>query len=308
VPASRSRPDPALELVRLGGGPLEVEIVPAAGARLHRLRAFGHDVLRTPDDPRRHLDDRWFWGGYPMAPWCNRVASGPTAVGGRTVDLAPSFFDGTAIHGLVSAAPWQRTGDEVFGIAGGGDDGSGWPWRFAVEQAFRIDGAVLELVMRLDNRSDEPMPGGIGLHPWFRKPVAVAIAAGEVFPSNIGSVAEPIPVAGPFDRRRLEPMPDDLDATWTAVGDPAVVLAWPDIGLRASLTVAAATPVIVAASPADTDAVAIEPQTHAPDGIRRLVNGEPGALTLVAPGGSLTLTIRLAFEPTVDAGERNGQT
>ena len=32
---------PAWDLVRIAGGPIEVEVLPAVGARLHRLRAFG---------------------------------------------------------------------------------------------------------------------------------------------------------------------------------------------------------------------------------------------------------------------------
>jgi galactose mutarotase-like enzyme len=39
--------------LRLQEGPIEVVVVPEAGARLHRLRAFGEDLLRTPDDPER---------------------------------------------------------------------------------------------------------------------------------------------------------------------------------------------------------------------------------------------------------------
>jgi hypothetical protein len=52
----------------------------------------------------------------------------------------------------------------------------------------------------------------------------------------------------------------------------------------------------VAASPTEIDAVAVEPQTHAPAGIRRLVNREPGALTLLDPGATLAMTVRIAFD------------
>jgi hypothetical protein len=52
---------------------------------------------------------------------------------------------------------------------------------------------------------------------------------------------------------------------------------------------------IVAASPAGIDAVAVEPETHAPAGVRRLLQGEPGALELLSPGETMTLAVRLAF-------------
>jgi aldose 1-epimerase len=298
-----STAQPPLEVVRIAGGPLEIEVLPGVGARLHRLCAYGVDVLRDPDDPRTHVADPWFWGSYVMAPWCNRVAPGPIAVAGRTIDLAANFFDGTAIHGQVMARPWRSEGDGRFAIEGG-DDGSGWPWRYDVRQTIRIDGTELALTVALTNQADGPMPGGVGFHPWFRRPVAVAIAARETITSNVNSPAQPVPVTPPFDRRRLEPMPDDLDATWAGLSDPPVVLDWPEAGIRATMSVTAPTLFIVAASPADKDAIAVEPQTHAPDGLRRLVGGEPGGLDLIEPGQTMTLTMRLTFSrPGVHATE-----
>lgn len=282
------------DIVRLGDGPIEVDVLPAVGARLHRIRAFGRDLLRTPDDPRRHLDDAYFWGSYPMAPWCNRVAAGPMLVAGRPIDLPATFPDGTAIHGQVSRRAWEDRGAGAFHVSGGGD---GWPWAYTVDQRITVTADQLELDLTLTNQSDASMPGGIGFHPWFRKPLRVAIAAARVHPSNLATRPDPIPVAGPFDLRRLGPMADELDAAWANIGDPPVVLEWPG-GIRATMSVVAPTRFVVAASPAAIDAVAVEPQTHAPDGIRRLRNDELGALALIAPGESLRLHVRLAFEQT----------
>ncbi len=282
-----------------GGGPIEVEILPAAGARLHRLRVHGHDLLRTPADLARHIEDPYFWGCYPMAPWCNRLPSGPAVAAGRAIDLPPTFPDGTAIHGQVSRREWAVVAalpdGATFRIEAGGD---GWPWRYVVEEEIRIDGGRLRLVLRVTNESDEAMPAGLGFHPWFRRPVRVAIAAAAVHPSNLATVARPVPVAGRLDRRRLEELPDGLDAAWADLADPPVVLDWPDAGIRAELAVAAPAggrPFIVAASPAGVDGVAVEPETHAPDGLRRLARGEPGGLVLVAPGAALELAATLAF-------------
>ena len=65
-----------MEELRFGAEALEVIVLPQVGARLHRLRAFGHDLLRTPPDPGTHATDPYFWGAYVMAPWCNRILPG----------------------------------------------------------------------------------------------------------------------------------------------------------------------------------------------------------------------------------------
>ena len=289
--------DLAGELLRIADGDIELDVVPAIGARLHRLRAFGHDLLRTPHDLRPHTDDPYFYGSYPMAPWCNRVPAGPAVAAGRSIDLPASFPDGTAIHGQVARRAWDvisaATGHASFRIQAGGD---GWPWPYEVEQNVRIVGTALRLELRLTNRSDDPMPGGVGFHPWFRRPVEVSIAAASVHPSNLATAARPVPVAGILDRHRLEMMPDGIDATWTDLADPPVVLHWPEPGIRATMTLDAPARFVVAASLPGTDAVAVEPQTHAPDGLRRLARVEPGGLTLLAPGATLTLRVELAFE------------
>ena len=281
------------EIVVIGDGRLTLEVLPDVGARIHRIRLDGNDLLRTPADLARHLDDPWFWGSYPMAPWCNRLPPVPTEVAGRILDLPANFPDGTAIHGQVDQAPWQQVGDAVYRIRGGEDS---WPWPYEVEQSFAIDGIRLDYALRLTNLSDAPMPAGIGIHPWFAKPVAIAIQATAVFPDNLATEALPVPVAGALDRGRLEPFPDGLDATWVDVGEPPIVLAWPGPGIGCTITFEAPTRVVTAASPAIVDAVAVEPATHAPAGIRRLLNGEPGGMSLLGAGETMELRVRFDFE------------
>jgi aldose 1-epimerase len=275
------------------GGPIAVELLPEVGGRWHRLQVDGRDLLRTPADPGAHLREPFFWGAYTMAPWCNRTAAGVARVGRRTIDLEPNFADGSAIHGQVSTRPWQVAGDGLLRIRAGGD---GWPWPYEVSHELRVADNTLTIDQRLTNLADEPMPAGIGFHPWFRRPAQCAIHAELVYPTNTDSPAQPVAVSGPFDLRRLTEMASGLDATWAALAEPAVTLRWPNLGVRATMRVNAPTLHITAASPTDIDALAIEPQTHAPQGLRRLIHGEPGALALLAPAAELRQTIKMSFE------------
>lgn len=283
---------PAVEEVRWSSEELEVSVLPGLGCRLHRLRAFGVDLLRTPADPATHADDPFFWGAYLMAPWTNRATAAPMTIAGRTVDLPANFGDGTAIHGQVHRAPWRQRGPHTFAVR---HDGGGWPWAYEVTAEIAVDGPRLRLAYAVVNRSDGPMPAGIGLHPWFRRPVEIEVHARRVHPRNDDPRA---PAADPTGDLALdlgrEPA-RGLDATWLDIAPRRVRLRWPAEGLTAGVTVEAdSDPVHVAvATPEEPDAVAVEPVTHAPWALDRLAGGHPGAMRLVDPGAAVTLAIEV---------------
>jgi aldose 1-epimerase len=277
----------------IAAGEIECAVLPEVGARLHNLRAFGHELLRVPDRNSKHVEEPFLWGAYTMAPWCNRLTVGPTPVGGRLVDLHPNFDDGTAIHGQVYARPWSVLSATAFTITG---DGNGWPWPYEVAAAFDISGNSLRIEQRLTNLADEPMPGGIGLHPWFTKPVEIEIAADHVYRNNASSAMRSAPVEGPVDMRQRSVMADDLDETWPDPADPAVRMWWPRNGVTATIRLESPAPHITAASPAWCDAIAVEPQTHAPEGLRRLLEGFPGAMRWIEPGDTLRQVMTFNFE------------
>jgi len=275
------------ELITYTEGDLHLQVAPELGARVHRLRAFGVDLLRTPQDLDAHRRDPFFWGCYVMAPWCNRLDCRPVNIAGRTVALSPNFPDGSAIHGQVYAQPWQQVNDRRLEILAGGNT---WPWRYKVAMDITAADAAITLDYMLTNVDDVPMPAGIGIHPWFAKPVEVLIPAHSVYPANAATAAKPEPVSPPFDLRSCAVMADDLDATWTGLTEQIVRLRWPQHEITASLAFAADQSCVVGASPAHLDAVAIEPQTHAPAGLRRLLHAQPQPMRLLDPGTSLSIS------------------
>ncbi len=269
---------------------LEIVMLPQLGARIHRLRAFGIDLLRTPPTRAVHERDPFFWGAYVMAPWCNRVAAHPFEVAGRTVELAPNFPDGTAIHGQVYARPWQISPDGSMRVAGGGN---GWPWAYQVTAMPAVEREMLTIAYALENCSDGAMPAGIGLHPWFVAPMEVAIPADAVYPANVASPADPASVDGMLDLRTATAPSAGTDVTYTRLRGRRIELGWPAAGVRADMQIDGPDPLVAVAAPVDLDAVAVEPQSHGPDGLRRLVAAEADAPMLLASGATLRLTLRL---------------
>lgn len=296
-----SSPTTSLATLRLENGALEIEVLPGVGARIHRLRAYGHDVLRTPADVELHVVDPFNWGAYHMVPWCNRIDAGPQQVGSSLVDLRSNFADGTVIHGQLYARPWREVDVGVFSARGGGDE---WPWPYEATVTITLDGATLRVGQSVTNEADEAMPAGLGLHPWFAPETLLTIASDSFYPANLDSPPLPVPVSGAHDLRRPARMATGVDATWADPRRPAVSLRWPDVGLQASLDSDSPTLHITAALPTAVGALAVEPQTHAPQGLRRLLLGEPGALAWLAPGATLAHTIEMSFSrsPSANGG------
>lgn len=281
----------ATEVVRFATDELEVELLPELGARLHRIRAFGTDLLRTPPDPAAHAEDPFFWGAYVMAPWTNRAGAAPMTIAGRAVDLPANFPDGTAIHGQVFRAPWRHTGEGGFAVE---REGAGWPWAYAVTADVSVEGPRLRLRYRLRNPSDAPMPAGIGLHPWWVRPVEVALAARAVHPRNGDLEAEHVEARGSWALDGGQPR-GGLDATWLDLDPAEVRLGWPETGISATLRMRTdgEGPHVAVATPAEPDAVAVEPVTHLPWALDRSARGLPGGIRLLSPGASLSLELDL---------------
>jgi aldose 1-epimerase len=207
------------------------------------------------------------------------------------VALPANFPDGTAIHGLVYLAEWERTAESTFAIL---HEGDGWPWPYEASVAFELAASALTVALRLTNRGETSMPGGIGLHPWFRAPVQVGVSARQVLPRNDDPGAEPSAVTDALRLRQDRPLRPNLDATWIDVEPRDVRLRWPSEGIDGLLRLQTTAGVHVAvASPSPPVAVAVEPVTDLPWALDREADGRSGDTPLLAAGGTLELAVTL---------------
>ncbi|MGE3600004.1 MAG: aldose 1-epimerase [Dehalococcoidia bacterium] len=281
-----------MQIQRLSNDAIEVEILPEVGGRLHRIRAYGHDLLRTPPDPQMHVSNPFFWGCFPLVPWSNRVPGGRIVFRGRVVQVPCNFGD-TAIHGEAYARPWQVDGEGQLSFRGGQ---FAFPWPYEARQQHAIDGSRWTLSLTVTNTGAAEMPAGLGIHPWFAAGAGLeaAFPADLTYPlvNNIPS-GPPVPVSGPLDRRTLSPFPWGLDNIWTGLTAHQIQMRRPDITLDSTFAFTQSATHITAASVEQNDAVAIEPVTHATDGFRLLAEGLPGAIGVLQPGETLGVTYTL---------------
>jgi aldose 1-epimerase len=274
---------------RLTTDVLDVELLPAVGGRCHRIRAFGHDLIRRPPTVEVLDDDPFFWGWFPLVPWTNRVPDGRLRWEGQVIQLPPNYPDGSALHGQGYAASWTVVGEGDFELRHPGGD---FPWPYVARQRWTAEGATLTLVLSVTNDGDEAMPAGLGIHPWWVADggLEVHVPCHAAYRCEDGlAIGDPVP-APPVDGV----VPWGTDHQFTALDRQEVGLRWPGHGLAATLAFSPTADHIQIAAFEDAGAVAVEPVTHAGDGHRRLEAGEPGAIDVLDPGATLTVEYHLS--------------
>jgi aldose 1-epimerase len=158
------------ELLKLAAGQLELLLAPTAGGAIARFD-WTHDGIRIPvlrgcdGVPKNSLDS----ANFPLVPFVNRIRGGVFSFRGREIALAANHpTDPSPLHGQGWLAPWTlRSAGAAKAELQFRHDAGEWPWAYEALQVFHLDEAGLSLSLSCRNLSDEPMPCGLGQHPYF---------------------------------------------------------------------------------------------------------------------------------------------
>lgn len=156
--------------LRLETGRLAIEVAPEVGgsvARFERLVAAGWEPIfrRTADGYADALDAAMF----PLVPFCNRIRGSTFECDGRTISLPRNMpSDKSAIHGDGWQNPWtvERRNSTSIDLSYRHEAGA-WPWTYDSALTLEIDETRLRVILTCANRSPEPMPCALGLHPYY---------------------------------------------------------------------------------------------------------------------------------------------
>lgn len=160
----------------------QLELLPETGGAIAALRRKGRDILRPAP---RGTTDPLETGCFPLVPYANRIAGGRFRFGGRDVRLeVPDRFAPHALHGQGWHLPWRvgiERGDRAE-LACHHPAGA-WPWAWTARQRFVLEPDGFNAELALTNESPEPMPAGLGFHPYFPAGPASVLkfAAGSVW-------------------------------------------------------------------------------------------------------------------------------
>jgi aldose 1-epimerase len=275
----------------LKSGDWEAELRPEIGGAIAALRHRGVEVLRpTPPEARNPLETACF----ALAPYCNRIRDGRFHFAGREIALPPNFLpEPHSLHGLSWQREWQvESAVENKCVLADKHDGSGgWPWAYRAQQRIRLGPKGCAITLVLINRSAEPMPAGIGLHPYFRRAPEseVQFAADHVL---LGG-ADPLPtgITAPADHfgdwANGDCLPGEtVDHCFVKWSGEATVR--DNFGTISVSTDGA--PHLHLYAPADGSALCLEPVSHTPDAVNRA----PAEMIVLPSGCAASLTMRIA--------------
>jgi aldose 1-epimerase len=177
-----------IEVVRLADGArhAEVAIAPSLGNLAYEFKVNGKNVLWLPYETVAEMQAKPQFGGIPfLAPWANRLSEDAFFANGKKFRLNPDLGNirrdqnQNPIHGLLTVSPdWKVTG-----VDADADSASvtsrlefwkhpelmaQFPFAHSIETTYRLHGGVLEVRTAIENLSADPMPVGIGYHPYFQ--------------------------------------------------------------------------------------------------------------------------------------------
>jgi aldose 1-epimerase len=275
----------------LRAGNLELVVDPARGGSVMAFRAGGFDLMRpwdgVSDDPRTYAS-------FPLVPFSGRIDHGRFRANGREYQLPSNFPpEPHAIHGDGWTSAWDvvtanPTSVELELV----HDDPGAPLRYRASQIYWLYPDRLEIAMAVTNRGPEPMPFGLGHHPYFGDRDQALLSAGVSgvwLPDdlNVPKQLEPVPALWGFRSRRPvdELVLDNVFQGW----DGKARLDWPEAGR--ALVIEADDDVfqhLVVYVPPGKSFFCVEPVSMVGDGFNLLADGVEGTgVRVLEPGQSM---------------------
>lgn len=263
-------------------------LLPALGGSIGALEHDGRAVLRPATDAAHVLETACF----PLVPYTNRIADGRFSFDGADYTLPRNFKPDHphTLHGTAWLRGWEvaETGTDTITLAYTHAGDEHWPWPFRAEQRFTLAPGSLRLDLTMQSAAEQPVPAGVGLHPYFPCDDATRLTfvAGQAWLADQQDL-------------RTYPAPADRFGDWAGgapvSGDTLIDNSYS--GWDAQATIAQADLIVrLTAEGADDchfyrppalDFFCLEPVSHLPDAINR------EGMDLLDPGATRTVSMTL---------------
>lgn len=284
----------------LAAGGWTAAVRPEVGGALSGLWLDGRPVLRPAADG---VTEPLEMASFPLLPYANRIAHGRFRFGGRDVQLPLNFGDHPhSLHGIGWQRPWQvvHADRQMVELAHAHDGQSGWPWPYDAMQRIRLGADGMEAVLRMRNVGSEPMPAGLGHHPYFPAGPGTKLRAQtrsvwlsdatmlperEVAADHFADWAQGADVARPV-------LVDHAHDGWDGLA--IIHQPWGDVRMKAT-----GAGVLHIYSAPGRDFVCAEPVSHLPDALNHPEFLKESRMAVLEPGEGMEVVMRLTVQPQV---------
>jgi aldose 1-epimerase len=281
--------------VALRAGALELELEPAMGGAITAFRLAAPEPVplfrEIPPGVAKAVDA----AAFALVPYSNRIRGGRFRFRGREVKLSPNMAgDPSPLHGQGWTSAWtvEDQGDRSCELGFRHTPGE-WPWEYEATQSFALDDERLDWEVVVRNLSEEPMPAGLGLHPYLPCSPKTVLDATVKRVWTVDELVLPVrlePAIGRYAIADRLICGADLDNGYEGWNGEAVVR-WPERGL--GLRLRSAERYFQVYAPPQKGLIAIEPVSHANDALSHpeLEWGQLG-VKILAPGEEMSLSAR----------------
>lgn len=286
----------------LTAGSLRLELSPSIGGSISAFEWIGDDdpraILRKCNGRLENVLDA---ASFPLIPYVNRIRGGRFTFRGREVRLAPNMAgDANPLHGQGWLNPWQveEAGDRSAVLSFRHEAGE-WPWDYEARQEFELNDRGLSIRLSCRNTSAEPMPCGLGQHPYFpcgpETLIDTRVSHAWTIDEHVLPV-EKVPAEGRFDLRKRLVCGQGLDHGFGGWGG----LAWMnDSGWPYELHLSSRSAGFFQLySPSEGGIFVAEPVTHANAALNAPESEWPElGMRVLDPGRAVSLDMRLEVVP-----------
>jgi aldose 1-epimerase len=234
---------------------------------------------------------------FPLVPFVNRIRCGRFAFRGREIILQPNMAsDISPLHGQGWLGAWtvESHGNQDAELRFVHHAGE-WPWAYEALQIVALDERGLSISLQCRNLDDQPMPCGLGQHPYFPctadTRIDTAVATAFEIDEHVLPIGQ-VPASGRFDLKDRAVCGQNLDHGFGGWGGQALLSdpAWP-APLRLSSSDARFFQLY---SPAQGGIFVAEPVSHANAALNEPEERwEELGLRVLEPGGEMRLDMRL---------------
>jgi aldose 1-epimerase len=288
--------------ISLSAGDLRLVLSPSVGGSISSFHWAGDNaprpILRECHTVLENVLDA---ASFPLVPYVNRIRGGRFTFRGRGVRLRPNMAgDPSPLHGQGWLGAWEvEAATDRHALLSFRHQPGEWPWAYEARQQLSLDERGYSLILSCANLSDDPMPCGLGQHPYFPCGAETRIGTQVTHAWTIDEQVLPVekvPAQGRYDLRDRRVCGQDLDHGFGGWGGEARMTdpSWP-YELRLSSSQAGFFQLY---SPAEGGIFVAEPVTHANAALNAPEQEWPElGMRVLGPGEAMSLDMRLEVIP-----------